>query len=152
MKPAHGVSPVPRRPRSDARLAMALLLGTGLVAACSAPWLQRQPGSQRGAEAEAEALDPVGVYDLTMSSETMVTEGKMEIRGEPDRYVGTVAVGGISGRIVKVMSGVGQLVVDVDTHAGRLVFRLAGDGSTLSGNWLLGERRGTVAAQRSRSG
>ena len=140
MRRGHGAGLVP-----------ALLLATGVAAACSAPRLQQPPGPQQGAEADSEALNPVGAYDLTMSSETMVSEGKMEIRGEPGRYVGTVAVGGISGRIVKVMAGVGQLVVDVDTHAGRLVLRLVGGDATLTGNWVLGERRGTIVAERAES-
>lgn len=136
---------------SHGLLVTALLLTTGLAAACSAHGLQRPPGSRPGAEAGSEALNPVGTFDLTMSSETMVSEGKMQIRGEPGRYVGTVAVGGISGRIVRVVSDVGQLDVDVDTDAGRLVLRLAGSGATLTGNWVLGGRRGTVVAERSRS-
>ena len=129
----------------------ALLLATGLAAACSATRLQRPPGAQPGTEAEPEAGNPAGVYELTMSSETMVSAGRMEIRGEPERYVGTLAIGGISGRIVRVMSDVGQLVVDVDTQAWLLLLRLAGSGSTLTGHWVLGERRGTVVAERSRS-
>ena len=101
-------------------------------------------------DTSAELLNPVGTYDLTMSSEIMVAEGTMQIRGRPDRYSGTVAVGSFGGRIVKVEPGAGQLVVEVDTETGRLVFRLAGDGSRLSGNWVLGQLRGTIVAERSR--
>ena len=43
-------------------------------------------------EAEGAAIDPIGIYDLTMSSETMVSEGTMEIYGEPGGYLGRVSV------------------------------------------------------------
>ena len=98
--------------------------------------------------AQGEPMDPVGVYDLTMSSETMVSEGTMEINGEPGAYLGRVSVGGVSGRIVLVEPGEGHMIVQVVVEAGRLVLRLAGDGAFLSGNWLMGERRGAVVAER----
>ncbi len=124
------------------------LLSAGVLAACSVPF-QRQTVPVPAAEAGAEVLDPVGTYDLTMSSDIMVAEGTMEIRGRPGRYVGTVAIGSFGGRIVSVEPGAGQLVVEVDSETGRLVFRLTADGACLSGNWVLGHLRGTIVAERS---
>ena len=98
--------------------------------------------------AESAVLDPVGVYDLTMSSETMVSEGTMEIYGEPGEYRGRFSVGVVAAPIVLVEPGEGQLNVQVDVDTGRLTLRLVGDGSFLSGNWVLGQRRGTVVAER----
>ncbi len=95
-------------------------------------------------------MDPVGIYDLTMSSETMVSEGTMEVYGEPGGYVGRVSVGGVNARIVLVEPGEGHMSVHVEVEGGLLLFRLAGDGAFLSGNWVMGERRGTVAAKRRR--
>lgn len=138
---------------SGVRSRLTVLLAAGMVAACSTPGPQRAPSPSAGAEFELEAetapLDPVGAYELTMSSEVMVAEGTMEIRGKPGNYVGTVDIGGMGGRVVSVAPGVGRLAVDIDTHRGRLVLRLVGDGSALSGNWVLGEQRGTIAAKRS---
>ena len=97
----------------------------------------------------AAAMDPVGVYDLTMSSETMVSEGTLEIYGEPGAYLGRVSVGGVNGRIVLVEPGEGHLAIQVEVEGGRrLVFRLAGDSSFLSGNWVMGGRRGAAVAER----
>ncbi|MYG80597.1 MAG: hypothetical protein F4187_01950 [Gemmatimonadetes bacterium] len=125
------------------------LLGAGVLAACSVPF-PRHTVPVPAAEAGAEVLDPVGTYDLTMSSDIMVAEGTMEIRGRPGRYVGTVAIGSFGGRIVSVEPGAGQLVGEVDSETGRLVFRLTADGAYLSGNWVLGQLRGTIVAERSR--
>lgn len=129
---------------------LTVLLAAGSMAACSLPQSRVQPRPVPGAEAGVELLDPVGVYDLVMSSQIMVTEGTMQIRGEPGNYVGTVAVGSVGGRIRTVETGEGHMVVHIDTGTGALVFRLAGDGSSFSGNWVMGERRGTIVVDRSR--
>ncbi len=118
------------------------------AAGCVARRLDAAPEPEPEPAPDAAALDPVGVYDLTMSSETMVSEGTMEIYGEPGAYLGRVSVGGVNGRIVLVEPGEGHMNVQVEVEGGRLVFRLAGDGAFLSGNWVMGERRGTVVAER----
>ena len=87
-----------------------------------------------------------------MSSETMVSRGTMEIQGEPGAYLGRVSVGGIAGRVVVVEPGEGHMSVQVEVDGGLMVLRLAGDGAFLSGNWILGRRRGAVVAERRAQG
>ena len=126
-------------------------LATLHAAGCAAPRIAVAPEPvpvEAEADAEGAAIDPTGIYDLTMSSETMVSEGTMEIYGEPGGYLGRVSVGGVSGRILLVEPGEGGLTVQVDVEGGRLVFRLAGEASYLSGNWVMGGRRGSVVAER----
>ena len=72
----------------------------------------------------------------------------MEIYGEPGSYEGRISLGVVTGRIVLVEAGEGQLIVQVALQEGRLTLRLAGDVSFLSGNWVLGKRRGAVVAKR----
>lgn len=125
-------------------LAAALALPHGV--GCTAGRTPAPPDPEPATE--TAAMDPVGVYDLTMSSETMVSEGTMEIYGEPGGYEGRISLGVVTGRIVLVEAGEGQLIVQVALQEGRLTLRLAGDVSFLSGNWILGKRRGAVVAKR----
>ncbi len=97
---------------------------------------------------EESVLDPVGTYDLSMSSATQVSDGSMTIRGQPGNYRGTLTVGVLSAAIAGVETGVGLLNVHADLAQGRLILRLAGDGLCFAGNWVLGAQRGTVAAER----
>ena len=122
------------------------VLATLAAAGCAPRRLEATP--EPVPATEAAAMDPVGVYDLTMSSETMVSEGTLEIYGEPGAYLGRVSVGGVNGRIVLVEPGEGHLAIQVEVDGGRLVFRLAGDRSFLSGNWVMGVRRGAAVAER----
>lgn len=124
-----------------------LLAATAVLATWSAAGCGLRPLDTAPATGEA-AMDPVGVYDLTMSSETMVSEGTLEIYGEPGEYLGSVSVGGVSGRIILVEPGEGRISIQVEVEGGRLVFRLAGDAGYLSGNWVMGGRRGTAVAER----
>lgn len=78
----------------------------------------------------------------------MVAEGVMEIRGAPGAYRGRLEAGGLSADIVAVETGPGHMAVEADTGQGTVVLRLAVDDGFLSGNWVLGLRRGTVTAQR----
>ena len=136
--------------RTFTPLTLPALLATGLAAGCSHAPIERSPAAEP--VAGAAVLDPVGVYDLTMSSEIMVSEGTMEIRGRPGRYLGSISVGGVTGRILNVEAGEGHMSVHVEVDAGQLVLRLAGDRLSLSGNWVMGgasgERRGTAVATR----
>lgn len=93
-------------------------------------------------------FDPAGGYDVTLASDVMVAEGVMEIRGAPGAYRGRLEAGGLSAEIVAVETGPGQMTVDADTGQGTIVLRLAVDDGFLSGNWVLGPRRGTVTAER----
>lgn len=95
-------------------------------------------------------LDPLGEYEVTLSSESLVAEGTMTIEGEPGAYRGALVAGRMTARIVGVEVGVNLVIVTATVESGRLVLRLAGDESFLSGNWVLGTRRGTVTANRSR--
>ena len=93
--------------------------------------------------------DPTGIYDVTMASEGMVGEGTMTIRGIPGAYRGTLAAGGVSAEIRRVEVGDGDVNIRAETTGGMLlILRLLRDGSYLTGNWVLGERRGTFVAQR----
>ena len=97
---------------------------------------------------EEPVLDPVGVYDLSMSSVTQVSEGTMEIRGEPGDYRGMLTVGVLSAAIAGVETGVGVLNVQAGLPNGTLVLRLTGDGFCFAGNWVLGAQRGTITAEK----
>ena len=97
---------------------------------------------------EERILDPVGTYDLSMSSVTLVSDGTMVIRGEPGNYRGTFSVGRLSVAIAGVETGVGVLNVHADLPQGRIVLRLAGDGFRFAGNWVLGAQRGTITAEK----
>ena len=95
-------------------------------------------------------LNPLGEYEVTLSSEILVSEGTMSIRGVPGAYRGTLAAGGMNARIVGVEVDVNQMHVTATVESGSLVLRLAGDESSLAGNWVMGTRRGTVTATRLR--
>lgn len=93
-------------------------------------------------------FDPVGFYDVTMSSERMVSEGTMSIRGEPGNYTGMIAVGSVAARIVNVEPGEDHMTVHATTRQTNLILRLGWDGEFLSGNWILGAQRGTFVGRR----
>ena len=94
------------------------------------------------------ALDPVGVYDVTMSSPSRVSHGTIEIRGEPRKYRGTLVLGTVAVVLESIETGAGILHLGANMPAGTLVLRLAGDGRCLSGNWVLGVQRGAVRAEK----
>lgn len=79
-----------------------------------------------------------------------MAEGVLEIRGAPGTYRGRLEAGGLFAEIVAVETGPGQMTVDADTGQGTIVLRLAVHDGFLSGNWVLGPRRGTVTAERRR--
>jgi len=125
----------------------ALLAAAILLAGCTA-----MPGPQTegfGSDRDEEAvLDPVGVYDMTMSSQSHVSEGTIEIRGRPGRYHGYLQLGSVSAVLESVEPGAGILHLRVRLTGGTLVLRLTGDGSSFSGNWVLETQRGTVTATK----
>ena len=116
-----------------------LVLLAGLLAGCAT----RPPPA-----VEQPVLDPVGDYDLSMSSATQVSDGTMEIRGEPGDYRGLFSVGNLSAVIAGVEVGVSVLNVLAKLPQGMLTIRLTGDGHCFAGNWVLGTRRGTITAER----
>ncbi len=97
---------------------------------------------------EQPVVDPVGDYDLSMSSATQVSDGTMEIRGEPGDYRGLFSVGNLSAVIAGVEVGVSVLHVQVKLPQGILTIRLTGDGHCFAGNWVLGAQRGTITAEK----
>ena len=97
---------------------------------------------------EAPSFDPTGIYDVTMATQGMVSEGTMTIRGIPGDYRGTLAAGGVSADIKSVAVGEGNMSVSAETGGGVLILRILKDGPMFSGNWVLGERRGTFAAEK----
>ena len=103
-------------------------------------------------DAQGPVIDPVGAYGLTMSSESQVSEGWMSINGQPGAYTGRVVVGGTVAAIRFVEVGPGQLNVRAAMPSGTLILRLTGDAEYLSGNWVLGSRRGTITATKRRQG
>lgn len=74
----------------------------------------------------------------------------MDVRGAPGAYRGRLEAGGLSAEIVAVETGPGHMTVEADTGQGKVVLRLAVNDGFLSGNWVLGLRRGTVTAERRR--
>ncbi len=72
----------------------------------------------------------------------------MEIRGHPGHYRGILVAGGISARIDGVDTGEDHVRIGARTDHGSLILRLARDGDFLSGNWILGARRGTFTAEK----
>ncbi len=72
----------------------------------------------------------------------------MEISLLRGGHGGTLAVGGTRAIIVAVEADADQMTVEAVAEGGRLILRLARDGETFSGNWVLGSQRGTVAARR----
>ena len=99
-------------------------------------------------EAEEGVDPPTGIYDVTMASQGMVSEGTMTIRGVPGDYRGTLSIPGVSAEIGEVELGEGDVQLRARTDRGMLILRLLRDGDFLSGNWILGEQRGTFAAER----
>lgn len=91
---------------------------------------------------------PTGIYDVTMASQGMVSEGTMTIRGVPGDYRGTLSIPGVSTEIGDVEVTADDLQLRARTQRGMLILRLLRDGDFLSGNWILGEQRGTFAAAR----
>lgn len=123
------------------------LLAIGLAAGCAT---SSPPGAEEG-PAPAGAFDPAGGYEVTMSSERMVSEGTMEvrgIRGEPGSYTGVITVGSVTARIVNVEAGDDHMTVQAIASQGTLILRLAWDGEYLSGNWILGSQRGTFLGRK----
>ena len=126
------------------------MLAIGLASGCAAlaapaPGAERAPGSE---DARANVFDPVGWYEVTMSSESMVSEGTMDIRGEPGNYAGMIAVGSVAARIVNVEPGEDHMTVHATARQANLILRRAWDGAFLSGNWILGAQRGTFLGRR----
>ncbi len=117
------------------------LVTAGLALGCATP---------AGQDVQGLVMDPVGVYDLTMSSESQVSEASMLIRGQPGAYTGRVAVGATVAQIRFVEVGPGQLNVRAAMPSGTLILRLTRDADYLAGNWVLGSRRGTVTATKRR--
>ena len=107
-------------------------------------------GCAHGPAVGGATLDPLGEYEVTLSSESLVSEGTMTIEGEPGAYRGALVAGRMTARIVGVEVGVNLMHVTAAVESGRLVLRLAGDESLLAGNWVMGTRRGTVTATRRR--
>ena len=133
--------PGSRRPLSpDRRLARTALLGAVILLAsgCLLPM-----SSNIGPED-----DPRGTYEVTMASAGMVSEGTMTIHGSPGAYRGTLALPSGPTPLEKVRVGTGRLDIEAELPSGRLIVRLVRDGTHLSGNWVLGSRRGTFTANR----
>lgn len=119
------------------------LLAIGLVGGCAA-----SSGPVPEGEPALANFDPVGWYDVTMSSERMVSEGTMDIRGEPGNYTGMIAVGSVIARIVNVDAGEDHMAVHATARQTNLILRLAWDGESVSGNWILGAQRGTFVGRK----
>ena len=123
-------------------MALPLALATlGLALGCATP---------SGEGGQGPVIDPVGAYSLTMSSESLVSEASMSIRGTSGAYTGTVVVGGTVAAIRFVEVGPGQLNVRAAMPSGTLILRLTRDADYLAGNWVLGSRRGSVTATKRR--
>ena len=134
----------------DRPLPLAALFAIGLAGGCATlavPAPGAAPSTGAGAE-PANVFDPVGWYDVTMSSERMVSEGTMDVRGEPGDYTGMIAVGSVSARIVNVEPGEDHMTVHATARQANLILRLVWDGEFLSGNWILGAQRGTFAGRK----
>lgn len=132
--------PLPLLP-SHRWTALVLALSFGPASACAGT-LGRPGESQEGVD------PPTGIYDVTMASQGMVSEGTMTIRGVPGDYRGTLSIPGVSAEIGEVDVGGGDLQLRARTERGMLILRLLRDGEFLNGNWILGEQRGTFAAER----
>lgn len=117
-----------------------------LLAGCAV--MQGPPPEGLPADATEAGPDPVGVYDVTMSSQSQVSEGTFEIRGDTRKYRGTLVLGTVSAVLESVEADAGVIHLRVKMPAGTLVLRLAGDGRCFSGNWVLDMQRGTVAAEK----
>lgn len=72
----------------------------------------------------------------------------MEISGKPGSWTGRLSVGSVVAVVRRVETRPGHMHVEADTDRGRLVLRLATDGTLFSGNWVLGGQRGSVVAEK----
>ncbi len=122
------------------------LSATAILLAGCAVMSGPQPEGPPSNRDEEAVMDPVGVYDVTMSSQSHVSEGTIEIRGKPGRYHGFMQLGSVSAVLERVEPGAGILHLRVKLPGGTLVLRLTGDGRSFSGNWVLETQRGTVTA------
>lgn len=113
----------------------------GVAAGCSGT--PRTPSPSPVAD-----VDPVGAYELVLSWEGGVQDGRMEIRGGPGGWRGTIEAGSLAVRIHEVKVEGGRLTISGRGAAGVVVFRLAADGELLSGEWVAGGMRGGVTAIR----
>lgn len=75
----------------------------------------------------------------------------MEITGRPGFYSGRLSVGRFVGVVRSVETGPGHMLVEADAGSRIVVLRLATDGEFFSGNWMMGEQRGTAIADKRRS-
>ena len=114
-----------------------LVLAVALLASCATA-----PGG------ESPSFDPTGIYDVTMASQGLVSEGTMTLRGVPGNYRGNLSAGGMSAEIGRVEIGEDNMSLRAETDGGTLILRLLKDGTFLSGNWVLGDRRGTFTAEK----
>lgn len=142
--PAGG--PPPARPAPPRRFSrgqlsrcLPLVLISGLPAGCA---------TSPTPAVEESVLDPLGTYELSMSSVTQVSDGTMTIRGQPGNYRGTLSVGVLAAPIAAVETGVAILNVHASLPQGTLILRLSGDGLCFAGNWVLGAQRGTITAEK----
>lgn len=127
------------------RAGWAPALAICLLASCATS------SNRAGAQGPADGTgshDPTGIYDVTLASQGMVSEGTMTLRGVPGDYRGTLSVSGFSAEIGDVEVGGMDLEIRAPTDRGMLILRLLRDGSFFSGNWILGEQRGTVTAEK----
>ncbi len=130
------------------RFSGAALSATAILLAGCAVMSGPQPEGSPSNRDEQAVMDPVGIYDVTMSSQSDVSEGTIEIRGRPGRYHGYLQLGSMSAVLESVEPGAGILHLRVKLPGGTLVLRLTGDGRSFSGNWVLDVQRGTVTATR----
>ncbi len=75
----------------------------------------------------------------------------MEILEDAGGYRGELTMGATEAPVEAVETGAGHMQVRVRMATGTLILRLAGDGDFMSGNWVLGARRGAVVATRTSS-
>lgn len=127
----------------------------GLPFACAAvwwlagcAWLDGSRTAVPSAVPQLAVPDPVGVYEVVLSSGVVVTSGTMEIRGEEGSYTGLLSAGAMAAALRSVEVGPGHMQIEADTGQGIVILRLAADGRFLSGNWVMGERRGTFTAEK----
>lgn len=110
-----------------------------------------------GPAAPDAGFDPVGSYDLVLSWEGGVQEGRMVVRREAGGYRGTLSAGSLSAIIGNAQAAGGRLTVSATTAAdggnGRpFILRLVADGDMLSGEWFFGAMRGGVHASKRPAG
>ena len=101
-----------------------------------------------GIAERSDALDPVGGYEITMASASMVSEGTMEIVGTREGWGGELVLGSVRGPVAEVDAGPDHMTVHAAANGRPLVLRLVWDGEVFSGNWIMGNQRGTVSARK----